>query len=508
VAARAADVAEAAAVNLVDRVLGRAHEEARSVDNIGTIDDYLAAVWQYGGGSYTGIPSMQQTIGGRVTETIPPNYVGHALGGHRRNSIIFSCMTVRQLVFSAVRFTWQRFNNGRPSELFGSSALNFLERPWVGGTTQDLLNRVIQDADLAGNAYWTPWENEMVRLRPDWAQILLLPRMVPGTVNDEGRRPPAQLSWISAGLLYTEDGPNSGNEPVYLPPERVAHYAPLPDPLHPYRGMSWLTPVIREVRADESMTDHKQAYFDNGATGNIIVSYPEVADPEMVRRFAAEMESSLRTPVRDSPFRTLHIGGGADATVVGANLQQVEFHSVQGHGETRIAAAAGVPPIIVGLSEGLESATYSNYAQARRRFADGTMHPLWQNVAGTFEQMMTVPPAGVRLWYDTRDVPFLREDEKDQAQILFTQAQTMAQLVNSGYEPESVSRAVLSGDYGLLKHTGFYSVQLRPPGEMAPAAGGPPPAAGDGAGETPAPAAANGTQAKASANGRSPQPVG
>jgi phage portal protein BeeE len=53
----------------------------------------------------------------------------------------------------------------------------------------------------------------------------------------------------------------------------------------------------------------------------------------------------------------------------------------QGAGETRIAAAAGVPPVIVGLSEGLQAATYSNYSQARRRFADGTMRPLWRNAA-------------------------------------------------------------------------------------------------------------------------------
>jgi phage portal protein BeeE len=459
----------------IARRLGRGK---RAVNNIGAIEDYLAATYAYGGGTLGGIPSMQQTLGGRSTELIPADYVGHALGGFRRNSVIFSCMLVRQLVFSAIRFQWQRFNNGRPSEMFGSSALSFLERPWPGGTTQDLLNRTIQSADLGGNAYWTAVDGEAVGMRPDWVQVLLLPRLVPGTLNEDGTRPPAMLSWKKVGYLYTEDGVNSGQEPVYLDASRVSHYAPIPDPLANYRGMSWLTPVIREVAGDESMTEHKRRFFDNGATGNIIVTHPETADIDTVKRFASELEDSLRRPVTDAVFRTLHVGGGADATVVGANLAEVEFSATQGHGETRIAAAAGVPPVIVGLSEGLQAATYSNYAQARRRLADGTMHPLWQNVAGTFEQMMGVPPAGVRLWYDTRDVPFLREDEKDAAQIALTQAQTMAQLVNAGYEPTSVSRAVLSGDFGLLTHTGFFSVQLRPPGEMVPPTGTPPPVQG------------------------------
>ena len=56
-------------------------------------------------------------------------------------------------------------------------------------------------------------------------------------------------------------------------------------------------------------------------------------------------------------YKTLYLGGGADAKIIGSNMQQLDFKTVQGHGETRIAAAAGVPPIIVGLSEGLEAAT-------------------------------------------------------------------------------------------------------------------------------------------------------
>jgi hypothetical protein len=58
---------------------------------------------------------------------------------------------------------------------------------------------------------------------------------------------------------------------------------------------------------------------------------------------------------------------GADVKTVGADLQQVDFKQVQGAGETRICAAARIPPIIVGVSEGLDSATYSNYGQARGR---------------------------------------------------------------------------------------------------------------------------------------------
>jgi hypothetical protein len=168
----------------------------------------------------------------------------------------------------------------------------------------------------------------------------------------------------------------------------------------------------------------------------------------------------------ENAYKALLLGGGADATVVGSNFEQMTFTELVGATETRIASAAGVPPIIAGFSKGLESATYSNYGQARRRFADGTMHPLWQNVAGSFEPLVGRPRNDnrVRLWYDATDVPFLREDEKDAAAIQGQRAQTIRQLVDAGYSPESVVAAVEANDFRLLVHSGLYSVQLQPPG--------------------------------------------
>jgi phage portal protein BeeE len=148
----------------------------------------------------------------------------------------------------------------------------------------------------------------------------------------------------------------------------------------------------------------------------------------------------------------------------------VDFKAVQGAGETRIAAAAGVPPIVAGFSEGLESATYSNYAQARRRFADGTIHPLWQNASGSMETLLPPPGDDARLWYDADDIPFLREDEKDAAEITSTRATTVATLVREGFTPDSVAKFMqTSDDFRVLEHTGLFSVQLQAPGSMDPA---------------------------------------
>ncbi|MFF8458528.1 phage portal protein [Streptomyces albidoflavus] len=437
--------------------LWRAARSRAEPRDISTVEDYAQALQQslgYGGWSALGIT---QTQPGQVAEKAPGDLPGYAQL-FATNPVIWACMVARQMVFSAPRFQWQRLNAGAPSTLFGSQDLRLLERPWTGGTTQDLLSRVIQDADLTGNSFWMRDRDrdELVRMRPDWVSVVLERRTVRG----------GNLGWRKLGYVYQEPG----EEPVALLADEVAHFAPVPDPLATYRGMSWLTPVIRETQNDNLMAGHKRRFFENAATPNLVVRLAREVSPDAFAKFKAKMEASHRGV--ENAYKTLYLGGGADVTVVGKDFQQLDFSKVQGAGETRIAAAAGVPPIIVGLSEGLQAATYSNYGQARRRFADGTIHPLWQNVAGSFAHLVTPPgqgSGGVRLWYDARGVPFLREDARDAAEIQGIESRTIRALVDAGYTPESVTAAVTSSDWSLLVHTGLFSVQLQKPGGTGPA---------------------------------------
>lgn len=458
-------------MNLLERITGKPAERM-------TVDEYAQMYnsFTFGGIGY-GIPvttGVQQTLaGGRGVEMAPNNFVGLATQAYAANGVVFACMLVRQLVFSSIRFRWQRIRDGKPSDTFGSAELASLERPWVGGTTQDMLSRMIQDADLAGNSYWTRIDDEWVRLRPDWVDVVVEERFVNGGPGEVGG---GQVGWRKVGYLYTEGGRSERGQSVAFLASEVAHFAPIPDPLASYRGMSWLTPILREIQADQMMTKHQSKFFENGATVNMIIKHSPLADPDAVKRWADQMQN--KHGGADNAWKNLNLYPGADATPVGSDLRNIDFKNVRGGGETRIAAAAGVPPVIVGLSEGLAAATYSNYGQARRRLADGTAHPLWANLAGSLDHVITKPRSrfnsndDVRLWYDSDDVPFLREDEKDAAEIDKVRAETISTLITAGYVPESVISAVTAGDFRLLQHTGLTSVQLLPPGVSGATQGG------------------------------------
>jgi phage portal protein BeeE len=396
-------------------------------------------------------------------ETIDDSFEGLIAGAVKSNGVVFGCMLARQMVFSDARFVFREMRNGTPGDLVGnpdgrnpaSNGLRLLQRPWSGGTTGDLLSRMIQDADVAGNAFIARRNGQLARLRPDWVTI------VAETPGDASLwHPDAQI----LGYIYNPGGAATDDQPIAFPREEVAHFAPIPDPQQRFRGMSWLEPILVEILSDKSMTRHKQAFFDQGATVNMVLKY----NPEMTRElfdFAKNSFDQQHSGVGNA-YKTLHLLG-AEPFPVGSTMEQMDFKTVQGHGETRIAAAAGVPPIIVGLSEGLEAATYSNYGQARRAFADRTIRPLWRNACASLAQIIP-SPANSELWYDDSDVAFIREDQKDAADIQQVQSQASKALIEAGWEPSSVVDYITSGDMKRLKHTGLFSTLLQPPGTTQP----------------------------------------
>ena len=316
--------------------------ETRSGDPLSM--EQWAQMFAYNNGQFT------QTLAVANQEEIGGSFQGQVDGAYKRNGIVFACITARMLLFSEARFQFQRMRGGRPGNLYGLPTLSILEEPWPNGTTGDLLSRALQDADLAGNFYChRPSPDRLTRMRPDWVTIML------GSERSDWE--PGDLDTEVIGYLYHPGGKPKGRKPIALLPESVAHFAPIPDPTASYRGMSWLSPIVTEIMGDKAAIDHKLKFFEHGATVSLVATLDPAVKEEAFKRwvamFKAEHEGAL------SAYKTVFLGGGADLKAIGSDMKQIDFKAVIGAGETRVCAAARVPPIIVGLSEGLQSATYS-----------------------------------------------------------------------------------------------------------------------------------------------------
>lgn len=396
---------------------------------------------------------------GQPVEDIENSFTAYVRQGYKNNGVIFAIILARLLLFAEARFAYRAIgDDGMPGALSADESLGPLRKPWPNGTAGELLARAEQDASLGGNFFVAAEVDRLRRLRPDWTTIVLTAPPEEAVESDV------------AGYMYSPGGPGQGEPRFYLPLD-VAHWSPIPDPDAQYRGMSWLTPVIREMQADDAATRHKSAFFGNGAKPGLVVSLKESVTADQFKKFIAMMNDSHQGA--DQAYKTLYVGGGADVTVAGADLRQLDFRATQGAGETRLCAAGGVPPIIVGLSEGLASATYSNYGMARRKFGDHWARPMWRSICAALAPLVDVP-AGSELWYDDRDIAFLREDQKDASEIQQIKMTTITGYVNGGFTAESAIKAVEADDRTLLEHTGMTSVQLQEPG--APEAETPAPA--------------------------------
>lgn len=401
-------------------------------------------------------------------ETIGNDFIAYVEGAYKRNGTLFACMAARQMVFSEAKFLWRREEKGRPGDMFSDASLKLLENPWPGGTTGELLAHMIQDVDLAGNAFLTTTDDRgrfgkaatgpgrrIVRLRPDWVTMIM------GSHSGD-------LMAIDTKVILYEYRPPGDGPVVHLVPDEVCHFSPIPDPTARFRGMSWITPVIRDIESDTLGTLHKKKFFENAAVPNLAVKFDKDVEEDEFDEFVDKFNTSHRGAM--NAYKTLFLMGGADVEPLSHNFQQIEFNQTVGKGESRIAAAAGVPSSWVGFSEGMQGSALNagNFAAARRRFADGTIRPLWRMAAASLQVLLDRPGgenSSVKLWYDDRDIAFLREDLKDRAEVFMTTIGAINTGTMAGFEADALVEAARDYDLEKLmgKHTGFTSVQMRPP---------------------------------------------
>lgn len=400
----------------------------------------------------------------------------------------FAAQMVRALVLSQARFTFRHRPSARtPRRLFGTSALAPLEKPWTNATTGELLARMEWHAGLAGNAYVTNRSPNRLRvLRPDWVAIVY------GS-HQEPEQAAYALDGEIIGYVYAVGGLNAyggqlspmlGGKIYTLLPEEVAHFSPLPDPEGSGIGQSWITPALKDIQSDRAATEMKLRFWAQGSTPNMVVKGLKAATKEQFDDIVDMLEE--RHSGIANAFKTLYLTEGADATVVGSNFREMDLKNVQGASETRISSLSRVPASLLGIAEGLAGSSLNagNFGMARRIFADTWVYPTLQDLAAALSPLVRVPP-DAELWFDVADMPLLREDGKDAAEIEAIKAETITKYVREGFTADSAIAAVRGQDVSLLVHTHLVSVQLQAPGAstqpaigaapVGPSTAGPPP---------------------------------
>jgi phage portal protein BeeE len=448
-------------LGLLERISAARVEQRYSADTY--YSDYIQP-FMYGGNQYTvGGHGLVQTLAGNRASEIVSSLPGYA-AALRACPPAWAAEMVRALVLSQARFTFRNLpSSSKARSTFGTRELGVLERPWPRATTGELIARMEWHAGLAGNAFVYRQPNRLRVLRPDWVAILYGSHQEP---EDAAHALDGQL----IGYVYQNGGLYSSSYGIQtLLPADVAHWSPIPDPEAAGVGQSWITPAIKDMQGDRMASEHKVRFFENGATPNLVIKGIPAATKTQFDELVAMMEEK-HSGIANA-YRTLYLTAGADAAVVGSNLAELDMKSVNGASETRIAFLSRVHPVILGIAEGLAGSSLNagNFGMARRIWADTWIYPTLQDLSACLGTIIKVP-SDAELWFDVGDMPILREDAKDAADIEHVKMQGITQYVREGFTAESAVAAVHAQDVRLLKHTGRLSVQLQRPGEVVPPA--------------------------------------
>jgi hypothetical protein len=398
------------------------------------------------------LPGYTTSYGVDRAEPIGDSFSDYVLGGLQGNGVVWSIERVRLSVFCEARFQFQQIRKGRPGDLFGTADLQILEEPWEGGTTGDLLARMILDADFAGNFFAVEMDGEIIRLRPDWVEVVLTERY-----DGMGR----QVGWKRLGYLYYEGGKSGARRPCSCRARWcTSHRCPIRSRLAGHVVADSGRPG---VMADTMTTKHKLKFFENAATPNLAVSLPKETvtgpvqgvrrqDGRLARRRGERLPHAVhgRRRGRDRGRRrhaATRLQGHPGRGRVPARGRRRHPPGDRGpvRGSARQLAQRG--QLRGGAPAGRGRDDAAAVAQ-RRRFAGGP-----RVAAGRVG----------RLWYDARDVAFLREDARDEAEIMRIDAQTVVNLVrDGGFTNDSAKAAVLARNVDLLvPDPDWISVQLQ-----------------------------------------------
>jgi hypothetical protein len=397
-----------------------------------------------------GYAGYRYMLDGRMTygPNEGPDYGGE-LGAVVGNGTVYGIVRTRVDLFSQVTFAWRRFGAGpKPmaSDLFTDATLAPLDNP------SPMLEWFELDAATAGSSFHVRDGGKVRRLPPKWCSIVLGSQRYPDD-------PATAWDAEPIGLICLAPNRPANEAEVFLWDE-VIHYCPERDPEARYRGMSYLRPVMEDVASDNGARRYLTRFFENSATPNMAVVFPPEIGKEIVeayRDFFLEKHQGV-----DRAFRTAFLGAGADLKVVGTNLKDLDTEAVRNQIHIDIANAAGVDPMAVGLLQ----VNYANRKESNRALADRKLRYLWMKAVEALRPAIGPPPAGASLWYDASAVSALQADQLDDAQVQAQQAQTMRTLIDGGFDPPSVTKAVTTGDMTKLVHSGNLSVQLIPAGQV------------------------------------------
>lgn len=326
-------------------------------------------------------------------------------GGYANHAIVFACIWKLMISFlEAPIMTGTETDKGWEEQPTDELAL--LKNPSLALSPFEFWSYHIAHMDLTGASFMWLWRDKGTKtIREMW---------------------PIPTSWVSvAPLMQTVEGddrrfishyvitiPNSSYQ------TRVEHndmvFCRFVDPSS-FTGYSGpFQAAYKDYKTDVEREDYIVEMLDNNRVPGLILKQEMDWTDQQKIDMREVLKDKLGKGKRGSPLLLSGIGAGIE---IPTPLKDLDWPGLAGMSESRICAAFGIPPIIVGARVGLEHATYSNYAVAEKIFYRGTMTGIWMATAAALTTGLyrTEGNDETEVRFNLTKVRSLREDQTEEA---------------------------------------------------------------------------------------------
>lgn len=187
---------------------------------------------------------------------------------------------------------------------------------------------------------------------------------------------PARRKGAPAPITHYDYDIGKGR-PMEVPIENVVHWRELPDPSSPMMGIGALRQVVSEIMTDSEAEQFIYYILRNSGVPGLVFSPPAGGQP-----FSTTVLESIKDSVRARTSGRNR--GDVFVTPQPAEISQFQWDAtgfdlshIWSHTESRIASVLGWPAVLVGLSAGLDAATYNNTKSLREHATETVLKPAW-----------------------------------------------------------------------------------------------------------------------------------
>lgn len=346
----------------------------------------------------------------------PRRYDRLAEEGYRKNVVAYRC--VREVARACASVPWLLYKG--PRELDRHPLLDLLRRPNPRQSGPELIEAAISHLLLSGNAYLevvspdSSPPREIYALRPDRMRI----------APDVSGVPRAYRYEVEGRSIEWPVDPITGASDVL----HLRDFHPLDD----WYGLSPIEAAAAAIDQHNAAAEHNAALLQNGARPSGALVFRSDPGPDGIRRVEEALLDRTQGPRQAG--RPLVLGGDVDWKELGFSPKDMDFAQMKAQAAREIAAAFGVPHLLVVAGE----ATYSNRADARLELWEHTVISLLDRLSSALTTWLAPMFSNdLRLAHDLDEVPALAPRrrlkwQQIQAADFLTVNEKRAAL---GYEP-------------------------------------------------------------------------